>query len=34
VLTLLAAITLDRGLLADLAREPLATIGELVQRLV
>jgi hypothetical protein len=34
VLTLLAAIALDRGVLADLTHDPLATLGELVQRLI
>ena len=34
VLTLLAAIALDRGLVADLAHDPLATLGELVERLI
>ncbi|HUE74286.1 MAG TPA: hypothetical protein VMP01_25620 [Pirellulaceae bacterium] len=34
VLTLLAAIALDRGLMGDLTYDPLATLGELVQRLV
>lgn len=34
VVTLLAAIALDRGLIADLTHDPLATLGELVQQLV
>lgn len=34
VLTLVAAVLLDRGLLADLRHDPLATLGELVQRLI
>lgn len=34
VLTLAAAVLLDRGLLADLSHDPLATLGELVHRLI
>ena len=34
VVTLLAAAALDRGVLTDLACDPLATLGELVQRLI
>ena len=34
VLTLLAAIALDRGLVTDLVHDPLATLGELMQRLI